>query len=449
LLVNSKYKPDAARLIAYRLISSVNREGAYANLKLPTLLLESNLDERDRSFATELSYGTLRIQGKYDQIISKLSQREFTRIEPEIVDVLRLGLHQILGMRVAEHAAVNQSVELAKYLVGESSGAFVNAILRGAIRNEDPIAFATEIEQISFEYAHPQWIVQSYFDLTKDWQRVREILEANNTPAKPQLVVWPGLSTKEELLADGGVDLPGVPLGVESHKPPYMYSAIRERRAGVQDRGSQIVGEIFLATGRHSADSLSWLDMCAGPGGKAAYLYHNLRSSRKKDDFTANEISEHRANLVSQVIPGEFVRVGSGQDLAHEGMIFDRILVDAPCTGLGALRRRPESRWRRTVGDLKELMVIQRELLDSATAVLSQEGIIAYVTCSPHVSETRLQVADFLYRHKDFELISVDSYLGESPRSGLQGDGTYQLWPDIHNTDAMFMALFRRKESAS
>ena len=447
-MVNNKYKPDAARLIAYRLIASVNREGAYANLKLPILLQESNLDDRDKSFATELAYGTLRMQGKYDQVISKLSQREFTRIEPEIVDALRLGLHQILGMRVAEHAAVNQSVELAKYLVGESSGAFVNAILRSALRNEEPLVFSTELEQISFDYAHPQWIVQSYFDLTKDWQRVREILEANNTPAKPQLVAWPGSSTKDELLEEGGIDLPEVPFGVESHKPPYMYPAIRERRAGVQDRGSQIVGEIFLATARQSSESLSWLDMCAGPGGKAAYLYHSLKSIRSLDQFTANEISEHRAELVSQVIPGELVRVGSGQDLVHEEMIFDRILVDAPCTGLGALRRRPESRWRRTISDLKELVVIQRELLDTATEILSANGLIAYVTCSPHISETRLQVTDFLYRHKDFELISAAPYLGQSPNSGLQADGTYQLWPDLHNTDAMFMALFKRKSNA-
>ncbi len=427
------------------MIRQVNHEGAYANLRLPTLLEESDLDERDRGFATELSYGTLRMQGKYDSLIQRYSSRDFARIEPELIDILRMGLHEIFGMRTPEHASVSQTVDLAKHIVGESSGAFVNAILRSAIRDEVPVEYTSELQRLSREYSHPEWIVQSFYDLTKDWGRVESILISDNEAATPHLVAWPGESTVDELLDIGGEPLSDTRFGVLSNQPPRNYLPVRERRAGVQDRGSQIVGETFLSTASESSRELHWLDMCAGPGGKAAYLYHSLHTLRPQDTFTANEISEHRAALVAQVIPSNHVITGAGQDLEKAPARYDRILVDAPCTGLGALRRRPEARWRRTLNDLKELVVIQRELLDSAAKILSSDGIIGYVTCSPHIAETRLQVADFLYRHKDFELLSLNSYSHDLPPDSLQSDGTLQLWTDLHNTDSMFMALFQRK----
>ncbi len=440
--------PSESRLVAYNLIHQVNREGAFANLRLPNLLDNSKLDERDRAFATALSYGTLRMQGKYDSVISKHIVRPIERVDPAVVDILRMGMHEIIGMRTPEHASVSQTVDLAKYIVGESVGGFVNAVLRSAIRDTSTPVYEDELSRLSTEYSHPTWIVQAFYDLVKDWNRVESILMSNNAPASPHLVAWPSESTREELMQDGGEVLAGTPHGVLSHQPPRSYLAIRERRAGVQDRGSQIVGETFLATAsiNDNETSLAWLDMCAGPGGKAAYLYHSLRTFRPADTFIANEISEHRAALVAQVIPSNFVKVGAGQALGQSDERYDRILIDAPCTGLGALRRRPEARWRRTMQDLKELVVIQRELLDSATEILSKNGLIAYVTCSPHLAETRLQVADFLYRHKDFEVVNIKPFIGKASEGSVQSDGTMQLWTDVDDTDAMFMALFRRKQ---
>ena len=347
----SRPKPSESRMLAYQLIHQVNREGAYANLRLPSLLEASSLDERDRGFATELSYGTLRMQGKYDAIITKHVDRDISKVDPAIVDILRMGMHEIFGMRTPEHASVSQTVDLARSIVGESSGAFVNAILRSALRDETVPTYTDEAERLSIEYSHPRWIVQAFYDLTKDWNRVQNILVANNEPAVPQLIAWPMRSTVEELLAGGGTRLVGTRLGVEAGNPPYTYPAVRERRAGVQDRGSQIVSEIFLGTADKMSNKLSWLDMCAGPGGKAAYLYHSLQVQRPEDQFTANEISQHRADLIAQVIPSENVITGAGQDLS-DIRTYDRILIDAPCTGLGALRRRPEARWRRSMQDL-------------------------------------------------------------------------------------------------
>jgi len=178
-------------------------------------------------------------------------------------------------------------------------------------------------------------------------------------------------------------------------------------------------------------------------------LYNLLKTRRPKDNFTANEPTAHRAELVSRVIPASNVISYLGQDLPAHTTKYDRIIIDAPCSGLGALRRRPEARWRKTLNDLKGLVQIQRELLDSAVEILNPGGLIAFVTCSPHRSETGAQVADFLYRHKDFELVSLEPFIPATARgmNFLKEDGTIQMWSDLPGTDSMFMARFRPRAS--
>ena len=438
-----KAKPDESRVVAYNLVSQVNREGAFANIRLPALLAESHLDERDRAFATELSYGTLRMQGKHDFVIKSKIDRPFEELDPAVVDILRIGLHQILEMRVPDHAAVDATVELARSVAGEGKASFINAILRAALR--EPVDFSA-LTDLSISYSHPQWIIDSFRDQLKDEERLVKLLTAHNTPVAPHLVAWPGKSTPEELLLEGGEKFDENNYAVRATKMPGLYKAVHERRAGVQDLGSQLISEIFFNTAR-DAGYLHWLDMCAGPGGKAAMLSHLLKVHRPKDNFTANEPTPHRAELVSHVIPANEVISHRGEDLVDLATRYDRILIDAPCSGLGALRRRPESRWRKNLVDLKNLVSLQRDLLDAGVKILNPGGLIGYVTCSPHRSETGAQVADFLYRHKDFMLISLAPYISESATGMgiLREDGTIQMWSDIHGTDSMFMALFARR----
>lgn len=185
-----------------------------------------------------------------------------------------------------------------------------------------------------------------------------------------------------------------------------------------------------------------WLDLCAGPGGKAALL-----SSIAKEngvEFTANELSTPRAQLVKQVVVGARVWACDGREVSTHGETFDAILIDAPCTGLGALRRRPEVRWRRSVQDLRELTQLQRELLDGAYEVLESEGVLAYATCSPHLAETQVQVMDLLKRHPDLEQIPIDDLMPMN-LEGATRSGSMTLWTHIHGTDAMFLALFRKR----
>ena len=340
-------KPESSRLLAFDLISEVNRNEGYSNLLLPQALSASKLDERDRNLVTELVYGTLRMQGKHDWVLAQISDRPWSEVDAGIVDVARLGVHQIHEMRIPDHASVASTVEVARKRLGESKASFVNALLRGVTRKSVDEWFAPlsamkdPVTRLSIQYSHPEWIISAYFDLLKDWVEVEAALNSNNVPAIPTLVSWPGFSTQDELIQLGAEATPYSPYGARWKGNPGELDVIRHRLAGVQDEGSQLVASIFAA----AAEGESWLDLCAGPGGKAALLSAIAKS--RDITFTANEISIPRAQLVKRVVHGARVLIGDGREIASYGETFDAILVDAPCTGLGALRRRPEVRWYR------------------------------------------------------------------------------------------------------
>ena len=432
-------------MLVFDLLTEVNRNGGYSNLLLPQALSASNFEMRDKGFVTELLYGTLRMQGRHDYILQQVSDRPLSEVDTGIVDICRMGVHQLFEMRVATHAAVSATVELARKVIGESKASFVNAILRKVSSQTleqwlEPTSFITDpIARLAIRYSHPEWIVSAYFDLLKDLDRVEEELAVNNVPAMPTLVAWPGDSTQSELVDLGGVATEYSPYGARFDGAPGMLEVIRHRKAGVQDEGSQLVAHIFsLAT----KDSASLLDLCAGPGGKAALLAHLANVNGQ--EFTANEISEARAKLVKNVI-GKFpVQVGDGREIASHGYTYDAILADVPCTGLGALRRRPEVRWRRTVQDLRGLLVLQRELSDAAISVLNPGGVFGYATCSPHFSETSGEVLRILKDHPELEQMDIAPFI-PSNLEGATRDKSLSLWTSKHGTDAMFLALFRKR----
>ena len=437
-------KPDAARLLAFDLLTEVNRNEGYSNLLLPQALNASTMEDRDRSLVTELLYGTIRMQGKHDWVLSQISDRPWSEVDQGIVDICRLGVHQIHEMRIPDHAAVAATVEVARKRIGESKASFVNALLRSVTRKsiEDwfsPLDLISDhIERFCIKYSHPEWIVSAYYDLLKDWDEVESALKINNEAATPTLVSWPGHSTQQDLIGIGGEPTEFSPYGVHWKGNPGVLDLIKARKIGVQDEGSQLVAEVFAK----AADGSSWLDLCAGPGGKAALL---SSIARQRDiRFTANEISAPRAELVSQVVHGDRVLVTDGRTIGSSSEKFDAILIDAPCTGLGALRRRPEVRWRRTLQDLRALTQLQRELVDSAIQALNPGGVLGYATCSPHVAETSIQIADIKKKHTELQQIPVDEYLPASLQDATH-DGAMSLWTHKHGTDAMYLALFRKE----
>lgn len=436
-------KPEPSRLLAFDLLTEVNRNEGYSNLLLPQALNSSKLDERDKSLVTELLYGTIRMQGKHDWVLAHISDRPWIEVDPGIVDICRMGVHQIHEMRIPDHAAVSSTVEVARKRLGESKASFVNALLRNVTRKsqEDwflPLsAISDPVERMSIQYSHPEWIVSAYYDLLKNWDEVEQALAINNEAATPTLVSWPGLSTIEDLKSIGGEPTTFSPYGAHWKGNPGVLDLIKARKIGVQDEGSQLVASVFAA----ASAGTNWLDMCAGPGGKAALLSNIARE--KKIVFTANEVSAVRADLVRQVVNGDRVLVGDGREIGNLEEKFDAILIDAPCTGLGALRRRPEVRWRRNLQDLRELTQLQRELIDSGIKALTVGGILGYATCSPHLAETTIQVSDLKRKHGNMEQIDVSPYLPDNLENS-ERDHAMALWTHRTGTDAMFLALFKK-----
>jgi 16S rRNA (cytosine967-C5)-methyltransferase len=429
-----KITSDKPRQIAFEVLTEVMRNGAYSNLLLPQKLASSGLAQRDKAFTTELLYGSIRQLGRNDFIASKYSDRPWVEVDSGIVDVIRLGAYQLFDMRVPTHAAVDATVNLARKVLGESKASFVNAMMRKLSAKElaEHLSEVQDdsISSLAIRYSHPEWIINSYRDFISDTRELKALLSANNSPTSPTLVAWPTKSLPSEF-----VGAPGKysPYAVRIEETPSEIPAIKERRAGIQDEGSQV---LTLAFANAAADREPWLDLCAGPGGKAALL-----SYLAKGKFFANEISEPRANLVKQVVKeGTEIIVGDGRKVNTQ---VNAILADVPCTGLGALRRRAEVRWRRTPNDLPTLTKLQYELAEHAISILPSGGIFGYATCSPHMAETRAQCVA-IEKRLPVEKLDVSQYLPANLSDGVV-NGYMQLWPHRHETDAMFLALYQKR----
>ncbi|MFM6980023.1 MAG: transcription antitermination factor NusB [Micrococcales bacterium] len=454
-------KPNA-REVAYELLLAVATADAYANLLLPKLISRSELDSRDAGFAQELSFGTIRNQIFYDRIIEACANRQVGAIEPAALAVLRIGAHQLLAMRVPSHAALSETVELAKHKLKPVLTGFINGVLR-RVSEKSREQWLTElveaesdsVEKLSIEFSHPSWVIRALKDsLQADGkaEQLRDLLEQDNIAPLVNLVALPGLADRDDLF-DAGASLEGLsPIGaVLPSGDPAKLAVIATGKARVQDQGSQLAA-LALVNASEVSDKEEWLDMCAGPGGKAALLA--AEAKLQKAELVCNELQEHRSKLVAQALkavnPDVYIRTGDGRDLGADAPdSFDRILLDAPCSGLGALRRRPESRFRRTKADVNQLAKLQQQLLESAFAGLKPGGVLAYVTCSPHLAETAAIVDWALRKYESqVELLDARAILGKvSPQilETLPDRKTVQLWPHIHQTDAMFIALLQKK----
>lgn len=442
---------DPARRAAFEVLRAVSERNAYANLLLPALLHERGITGRDAAFATELTYGTCRTRGLLDAVISAAAGRSPQAINPVLMDLLRLGTYQLLRTRVGAYAAVSTTVAQVGIEFDSARAGFANGVLRNiAVRDErcwaaelapDPVG--DPVGHTAFVHAHPRWIAQAVADaLGAEAGELSLVLASNNQRPQVHVAVRPGALAAAELAeAVHGTVGQYSPYAVYlSGGDPGQLAPLRDGRALVQDEGSQLVARALTLV-PVEGDTGRWLDLCAGPGGKTALLaalgaYSGVR-------VTAVEPSPHRANLVvgnTRELPVDVLRVDGRHTELDPG--FDRVLVDVPCTGLGALRRRPEARWRRQPADIPALVKLQRELLAAAIALTRPGGAVLYATCSPHLAETVGVVADALRRHPVDVLDTRPLF--DPVIEGL-GDGPYvQLWPHRHGTDAMFAAALRR-----
>jgi len=442
---------DPARGAAFEVLRAVSEREAYANLALPALLRRRGISGRDAAFATELTYGTCRTQGLLDAVIGAAAGRSPQAINPVLLDLLRLGTYQLLRTRVDAHAAVSTTVEQAGIEFDSARAGFVNGVLRTIAGRDErswvaelaPDASADPIGHTAFVHAHPRWIAQAFADaLGAAAGELDAALASDDERPHVHLAARPGVLTAAEL-ADAVHGVVGRFSPYAVYLPggdPGQLAPVRDGEALVQDEGSQLVARA-LTLAPVDGDTGRWLDLCAGPGGKTALLAALGVDTGAR--VTAVEPSPRRADLVAdntRGLPVDVLRVDGRHTDLDPG--FDRVLVDVPCTGLGALRRRPEARWRRQPADVPALVKLQRELLAAAIALTRPGGVVLYATCSPHLAETSGVVGDALRRHP---VCALDTWpLFEPVGEGL-GDGPYvQLWPHRHGTDAMFAAALRR-----
>ncbi|WP_235861220.1 RsmB/NOP family class I SAM-dependent RNA methyltransferase [Tersicoccus phoenicis] len=508
---------DPARLAAFETLRAVSADDAYANLVLPARLRRHGLTGRDAGFATELAYGALRSQGTWDAILARCVDRPLDAVDAPVRDALRLGTHQLLAMRVPAHAALDQTVALAREVIGAGPSGFINAVLRRVSERplagwlDEVTAGLDETAAAALRYSHPAWVVramrQALVAHGRDAAELPDLLAADNAAPVVHLLALPGLGDLAEVLAAGAV--PGeLAAGSATIAAGDLgrFTGVKDGTVRIQDAGSQLVARALAAaplagrqsTGRESAGTEGttpgtnvgatpstttlpgtgerWLDGCAGPGGKAALLA--ALALQHGATVTANELAPHRAELVRRAlapVPETTWRVTErdGRLIGDEEPGgYDRVLVDVPCSGLGALRRRPEARWRRTPADIAQLGALQRDLLRSALAATRPGGVVAYATCSPHPAETIAVVDDVLRGAPGVELLDTPAALDAAALvplhaggtaasvaggaaandAGDAGDtddprrprhGTAQLWPHVHGTDAMFLALLR------
>ncbi|MGF1663829.1 MAG: RsmB/NOP family class I SAM-dependent RNA methyltransferase, partial [Kineosporiaceae bacterium] len=475
---------DPARTVALAALRAVADSDAYANLVLPRLLRERQVRGRDAAMATELTYGVLRMRGLYDAILAAVSDRPLDAVDPAVLDALRLGVHQLVTMRTPPHAAVSATVGAARATVGAGASGFVNAVLR-RVADGDPDGWTDRVAPapgpgaadgdrvLAVRHSHPEWIVralrQALVAAGRDPGELPALLAADNLAPEVTLLARPGVTTPAEVTAAARRAR-----AREGRWSPYAWRLdeggspgdlpeVRSGRFRVADEGSQLAALALLGpavdagVGEAGGGGERWLDLCAGPGGKSALL--SGEAVLRGASGVSVEVRPQRADLVRAAVAGAEdrwqVRTDDGRETGRtEPGAYHRVLADVPCTGLGALRRRPEARWRRTPGDLATLALLQRALLDSALRACRPGGVVAYVTCSPHVAETRAVVDDAVRagrRGRGPAAELLDARPDVAGRDGAPlpelGDGpAVQLWPHLHGTDAMFIALLRRAD---
>ena len=446
-----------ARTAAFRALHAVTD----GRLDLPAALESSRQalrSERDRALTHEIVTGTLRWRRALDHLVVAFSRRPLARIDPTTLTVLRLSAYQILHLdRVPVSAIVDDAVDLARATGTRSASGFVNAVLRSLIRARHALPLpprpsandtAAALEYLGIAHSHPAWLVERWLirvglDNAERWVRF------NNRPAPQTLRVNTLRATVEE--ARRALQLDGIETELARYAPDGLVVLSGQVLARpddgltfIQDEASQLV---TLAVGAAPGEQV--LDLCAAPGGKTTAM---AAAMRDRGVLVATDVRVRRVALLRDTVRRSgattirIVRVASDRDLPLTAT-FDRVLVDAPCSGLGTLRRDPDVKWRRQPSDLPALAANQLRLLERAAAVVRPSGRLVYATCSSEPEENEHVVAAFLERHAAFERVNLgaDPSIPEDVKALVDPDGAIRTWPHVHGLEAFYAAALQRR----
>jgi 16S rRNA (cytosine967-C5)-methyltransferase len=453
VIVSAEKKKKSVRQLASEILVKVDARKAYADVLLDQALRTSDLEVRDRALLTELTYGTLRWRGTIDARLSRSLSRPLADLDPPVRNLLRLSCYQLLYLdRIPQFAVVNEAVELAKSYRGRKSAGFVNGVLRGFLRqlgDGDQVSFNASVASLAAQCSHPEWLVQRWLAEFGP-EAAPALMRANNE--KPPLVLRANLvkCTREELLdrlSNAGVEATVAPFAPEGILLPAGGAVddlpgFAEGLFQVQGEASQLIAHLLSPL---SGERI--LDACAAPGGKSTHIAELIRD---QGEIIAIDTAERGIERIRQ----NTTRLGLSSvrairaDVTEEnrelaGAPFDRILVDAPCSGLGTLRAHPEIKWQRDENDVRRLSRLQVKILNQVAKYLKPGGILVYSTCTLTREENEQNVESFLAEHPQFELQDVARYLPKRAKHMARGQ-YFQALPQRDNTDGFFAARMRK-----
>ena len=441
------------RQAACTVLRRIQKEGLFADQMMDRELTDGQLSGPDRGLFAELVFGVLRRQGTLDHILSQLLDQSLGKLEPLVLILLRLGMYQLVYLdRIPESAAVNETVNLTKQAVPRASG-LVNAVLRNYLRRKDSITFPDPLTapaaSIAARHSHPLWLVSQWLDQLGP-EEAELLAEASSCQPPLTLRANTLRISREELLGrfrDNGIDVApclfsphGIHVEGRHHIPGLP--GFREGLFVVQDEASQMAGILLNAQPGERI-----LDACAAPGGKATHLAQIMGN---QGELLAMDISRNKLPLIQETAQRLGISILSTraadllQSAALPANAFDRVLLDAPCSGLGIIRRNPEAKWRLAPADFTRLAATQKTMLKNAARLLKPGGTMLYSTCSTTVDENETVVRDFLLRQGDCVLENLNDFFPDC-RELLTPEGMFRAWPHRHAMDGFFAARIKKK----
>ena len=448
--------PPTARQIALQILHTLETQQAYTDVVLREVLRHSTLERRDRALVTDCVYGVIRWQGRIDWLLGHVCQRPLETLTPWIRNALRLGVYQCLWLeRVPHWAAVHETVALARRFGHQGTARFVNGVLRTLLRQHTtyrlPEATTCPAAHLAVAFSHPQWLVERWLQ-RYGWERTQALCAANNRPSGMMLRtntlrITPA-ALAQRLRHEGCQHVTPsriVPEGllVQGTDRPDTLPSYQEGLWQVQDEGAMLVAPLCQAR-----PGQRWLDVCAAPGGKTTHLAQLLRDTGHvlALDLQAGRLRLLRHNVRRLRLSNVTALVADATFSPPVRELCDGILVDAPCSGFGVLRRHPDIKWRRTASDLVALQATQLKLLQAQQAWLAAHGVLVYSVCSNEPEETHEVVQQFLAEHPHMRLDAVDPELPQQPLWPSATAGTLDLTPEQWGTEGVFVARFRRRD---
>lgn len=444
------------REIAVQALLEILKEEKYNTTVLRKLLRQNGaMPPKDRAFVTEIVNGSLRNLYYIDFVIDNVSHVKMKKIKPYILAVLRTAIYQLYFMKVPENAICDESVKLVKKRGLTSLSGFVNAVLRNAIRQKDSIVFPDEkqyaVEYLCLKYSHPIWLLKMWLH-QYDYDFVKALCIQNNVAPDVSIVVNTLCTTKQELKKE--LEQCGIVVKESKYYQNVLHlqktaniaklQSYHNGKFHVQDESSVTAVEVLSPQPNESI-----LDICAAPGGKSFLIAEKMQN---KGNIYSCDIYQHKLELLQE--GAERLSISIITPKQQDGTIyqkqyekaFDRVLVDAPCSGLGLIRKKPDIRLKKNGNDIDNILIVQKNILKQAAQYVKQNGILVYSTCTICKKENEKNVEWFLEQYKNFELEDIRTYLPSEFYSETAENGYVTLYPHIHHTDGFFIARFIRKE---